>query len=435
MEKRDLNFKSFLIIPLIHVSLFVLFYLIFSFFGIITEFPTNDSILRWDASWYNSIMKNGYQYFWYEASNSAFFPLFPYLWKLLHVNAIWISLINYLICLFGLYLLFKHFEIEKKIILVFLAIPSSIFFFLPYTESLFLLCTSIFLVGLKNDNLKWIVVGIFLSSLTRATAMFFIPSIIIMEVFFANQLMDKKVWKNILLYSLVSLIGLFVVVLFQYALTAEWFAFAKQQVKFWHHRFSLPGIPFVTYGGSSILWLDALALNFGFIASLLLVVFGVRFLLKKSIFNFKDKPFWFSATYAFMVTVYCIFFDHKSYEGGTELVSLNRYLLSTSFFLVFLNGLIQRISYSFKNGLILFSIILFSSILLGLGRSLLFLDALYQNYHRSTIFFIVIMLYFFMYYFLMHPRYKREVSVMLLCINLILSVIVYHLFIQNNWVA
>ena len=435
MEKRGLGLKNFLMIPLLHLSLFVLFCIIFSFFGLLKEFPNNENILRWDASWYNSIAKNGYQYFWYEASNSAFFPLFPFLWKLLHVNSIAISILNYLLCMSGLFLLFRNFELERKTILVFISLPSAIFFFLPYSESLFFLCSSIFLVGLKNNNQKWILFGLFLSSLTRATAMFFIPSIIIMELFFAEKFFDKKAWKTILVFSLVSIAGLLVVVLFQYALTGEWFAFAKQQVRYWHHRFSFPGLPFVTFGGDSILWLDAIAFSFGILATFLLLVFGTRFLLNKNIIQQKNKPFWFSVTYAFMVTFYCVFFDHKSFEGSTELVSLNRYLFATSFFLVFLDSILKSTFFTVQNGIYYFMIIVISTVFLGLGSPLEFLNALYTNYHRSTVFFLIIIIYLFSYFFLKHENYKREISMVLFCINLFLSVIVLNLFLQNHWVA
>ena len=134
MEKRDFNLKSFLTIPLIHFFVFILLYLFFSFFGLVKEFPNAENIIRWDASWYSSIAKNGYQYFWYDASNSAFFPLFPYLWKIIHVDSLGISIVNYLMCMSGLYLLYKYFEIEKKILLIYISLPSCIFFFLPFSE-------------------------------------------------------------------------------------------------------------------------------------------------------------------------------------------------------------------------------------------------------------------------------------------------------------
>lgn len=435
MEKRDFNLKSFLTIPLIHLSVFIFLYLFFSFFGLVKEFPNSENIIRWDASWYSSIAKNGYQYFWYEASNSAFFPLFPYLWKITHLSAVGISLMNYLLCLTGLYLLFHYFEIKKKIILIYISLPSCVFFFLPFSESLFFLCTSIFLVGLKNNNQKWIVIGLLFSSFTRATAMFFIPSIIIMELFFAKNIISKQDWKNIFYYSLVSICGLMLVVIFQYAITGEWFAFAKQQVRYWHHRFSLPGFPFVTFGGDSIIWLDGIALCFGFVATFLLTLFGIRFLLKKQVLQEQNKPLWFSITYAFMVTVYCVFFDHKSYDGSTELVSLNRYLFATSFFLVFLNEILKVIAFNFKNVLVYFFIILITAITLGLGTPLSFLTSTYQSYHRTTFFFLIILLYLLLYFFSKHEKYGNEFSTSLIAINMVLSVIVFHLYIQNHWIA
>ena len=435
MEKRDFNLKSFLTIPLIHFFVFILLYLFFSFFGLVKEFPNAENIIRWDASWYSSIAKNGYQYFWYEASNSAFFPLFPYLWKIIHVDSLGISIVNYLMCMSGLYLLYKYFEIEKKILLIYISLPSCIFFFLPFSESLFFLCTSVFLIGLKNNNQKWILIGLFLSSLTRATALFFIPSIIIMELFFADQFFSKSAWKNILYYSIISIVALLLVVLFQYSLTGEWFAFAKQQVRYWHHHFSIPGLPFVTFGGDSIIWLDGIALSFGLLATFLLLVFGIRFLFKKEVFQSQNKSLWFCITYAFTVTLYCIFFDHKSYEGSTELVSLNRYLFATSFFLIFLNEMIKNVSFNYKYLSFYLFVILLSAVFLGLGRPLSFLNSMYQNYHKSTIFFTIIISYLLLYFFIKNEIFGKEISTILFYTNMILSVFVFHLYLQNHWIA
>lgn len=427
---------GYLGLSFIYWAVFIFIFLLLFFLGVIKELPGNGNIIHWDAGWYQSISASGYAHNWYESSNTAFFPLFPYFWKLLHVDAVFISIINYLLALSGLYLLVVNFNPKKQEVLVYLSIPSCIFFFLPFTEALFFFCASLFLVGLKKDKFKLIFIGLLLSSLTRATAVFFIPSIIVMELFFARSLINKLAWKKIILYSLTSLLGLFIVVMIQYCATGEWFAFVGQQVKYWHHRFSFPGIPFVTYGGSSsILWLDGFALLFGFIAALILIINGFKFFTKKQILNSDNRAFWFSSVYAFMVSVYCLFFDAKNFEGSTDLCSLHRYLFATPFFFIFFLGLLRNFELNTKHILILFSVMLLVWILLGFGRPLAFLSGTFQSQHKTTIFFLFLTAYAFLYFFTKSNRFGKYSAALLFGINILLSVIVLSYYLESKWVA
>jgi hypothetical protein len=91
------------------------------------------NFLNWDANHYNFIKEKGYQDF-----RLAFFPLFPIIWRFLDVGVYAIILINSLIFFTSFYILIKHLEIKGvKEILMYLSIPSFIFFYLPYSESIF----------------------------------------------------------------------------------------------------------------------------------------------------------------------------------------------------------------------------------------------------------------------------------------------------------
>ena len=48
--------------------------------------PGQASLLYWDAGWYHSIVEHGYRFDAHAANNTAFFPLFPYLWKALGLS-------------------------------------------------------------------------------------------------------------------------------------------------------------------------------------------------------------------------------------------------------------------------------------------------------------------------------------------------------------
>ena len=89
--------------------------------------------LNWDADHYNFIKEKGYQDF-----RLAFFPLFPIIWRFLDVGVYAIILINSLIFFISFYILIKNLEIKGvKEILMYLSIPSFVFFYLPYSESIF----------------------------------------------------------------------------------------------------------------------------------------------------------------------------------------------------------------------------------------------------------------------------------------------------------
>jgi hypothetical protein len=66
------------------------------------------NFLNWDAEHYAFIKDHGYDGF-----RIAFFPLFPLIWKVIPVDAIWISIINAGIFLTSIYILIKQFGIKK----------------------------------------------------------------------------------------------------------------------------------------------------------------------------------------------------------------------------------------------------------------------------------------------------------------------------------
>ena len=363
----DGNQKKFWLGFLFYIFILVFSYLFFYFFEVYSLFPSERNLVNWDAQWYEIIKNKGYEYYWYMASDSAFFPLFPYLWKLLHFNSIGISLFNLLLFGISVSLLVKHFLFEVPKVLMYISLPSCVFFFLPYSESLFFFFSTLFLIGLKSGNTKLIVLGLFFCSLTRATAMFFIPSIILMEVFSSEKFLDKKSLLNIVLYSVIAILGLAAVVIFQYSQTYTWFAFAKQQINFWGHYFRWPGFPLVSHGGEKILWIDSLAFLSGIFGFLFLLIFFIKKLFgaKSSLFN--NKPFWFATSYIFMVTVYSLFFNFKCLNAQTSIDSINRYVFSTAFSFVFILTAINYYKISLKNFIYFLFVFVFVYIFFGIG--------------------------------------------------------------------
>jgi hypothetical protein len=417
-----------------YILLFLFLYSTLFFFGFINLLPNETNLLKWDAGYYFSIKENGYIHFWFQSSNSAFFPLFPYTWRLLHVNSLGISLINLLVFFTALWFLFREFSFSRMQMLICVSVPSSIFFFLPYTESFFFLFSSLLLAGLSRNNTKLILISLFLCSVTRATTLFFIPAILVMEFFSEREFVTWQKIKNVALYIFAALAGLFTVVLIQFAQTGVWFAFARQQVKYWGHRFSWPAIPFCTFGEDKIIWLDGLALFFGLLAFVCLLIFLIRYLRKSDHPLLRNRAFWFSAMYLFMTTVYSLFFNRHTVSGTTTLISINRYLFSTAFFFVFLHELWRSVQLNRRTTGIFATVLLLTAFLLGLGMALPFLKE-YSSYHRTTFFFIGFACYAALYLLVLHKRYSAYAGTVLFSINVLLSVYVFTLFIAEKWVA
>ena len=248
----------------IHIVVFVTLYMVLGFLGFLHQVPGNQNLILWDSAWYNSVRLSGYWFDPAAQSNSGFFPLFPYFWRVLGVGVFQISLINAAIALFSFGLIANTFRFETDESLLYLSLPGMFFLYIPYTESLFYLFSAMMLIGLYKKNNLLIMVGIFLSSLVRPTSFFFLPAIIFMEII--NAGLGQNAWKkaiwNMMIYSFVTLAAFFLVVLIQWYQTGVWFAYIKAQTMFWGHAIHWPKFPLVTWEGARLLWLDGTAFLF-----------------------------------------------------------------------------------------------------------------------------------------------------------------------------
>lgn len=366
----DQTQKQFYFATAGYLLLFSVAYYILYQQGVLSAYPNNSNLIKWDANWYESIRNKNYEFFWYMASNTAFFPLFSYGWKLLGLGNVGVSIFNLFLFLLSLNLLYRTFSISIYHLLIYISFPSILFFGVPMSEAFFFFFCTLFLIGLKKNNLILILTGLLLASLTRATAMFFVPCIIAMELSASGKLFDKFSIKNILLFSAVALVGLMIVVLIQYAYTGVWFAFAKQQIRFWKHPFDLPTFPLVSHGGENTIWLDGGAFILGFVCLIVSVFYFFRkvFRQKTEVFSvYKDKAFLYSLFYVSIITVYALFFNSKCMEAQTTIDSLSRYFFCTSFFFIVLSQLKNYIQLSLKNYFILLALFVLGFYLIGLN--------------------------------------------------------------------
>ena len=192
--------------PLLHLFVLFMMYKLLYFLSLAGHIADLSQFKQWDSFWYASIAENGYQYSHTEASNSGFFPLFPYMWKLLWKitgsGVKGICILNLVIFLLGMLMLKEAFKFPWSYFMLFLSIPSNFFMYVPYSEAAFFFFSAVMLAGLKKNNRWMILTGLFFSSLARPTALFFIPAIICMEIFSFENF--KKFFRNIFIGFSVS---------------------------------------------------------------------------------------------------------------------------------------------------------------------------------------------------------------------------------------
>lgn len=433
------TYKRLCILLLGYFVLLAGLYTIFTFLGFIGHWPKNSNLAVWDANWYFDIRNHGYFYSDTTQSSSGFFPLFPYMWRLLHLNKIGICYFN--LILFGASFLFlaKNLNLKWEASVLFVSFPSSVFFMLPFSESLFFCCTVVFLVGLSKENYKMIILGLLLASLTRATAMFFVPAFIAMELFYNRQGVSKTFFKNVLLFTFICVLGIGIVVVIQYYQTGVWFAFAKQQVQFWGHKFRIPGLPLVAWGAARLMWLDGIGVLAGTLAGIIIFYLFFKFLSKQrdgSEALLNNKAYIFSVVYCMMTLVYVLFFNDKAPTGNTWTNSLNRYIFSTAFFPVFLSGTLGHFQLRLKPFIIFTVIALIVFFGIGLGGDLSGLSEYFHSKYRTLIYFFFIYIYgLIIFSFSREYEFKKELLYVLFMLNVILQIYLINEFIQNKWVA
>ncbi len=427
------RFTNYLKLVGIHFSIFIIIYLIFSFFGFIKGFPTNESISQWDVGWYKSIIKDGYSFIENKQSNVAFFPLFPLFWKLTHLSPIGISIINLLCFYLGMFILFKTYNLDGKKLLLLLSIPSLFFCYVPYTESLFFLAGSFIIYGLKRNH--WLVIlGIFLACLTRSASLIFIPIILFSKLYNlkSGSANNRKIVKETCLLILTAIIATLLAQYIQYLYTGEFFTIFKAQ-KAWNRIMKLPTLYFTTWDEARLIWLDGLA----FLIGILGIFLSFVFLIKKIKNKHKNisSNYLFSISYLGLVTLITVLYSGEDANGGTSLISLNRYVFSTPFFMVFLIVLLKR-NRLIKNQLIVFSFIsIFTWLLFHASGYLHNLDRFVLPSVKTQIYFGIIIMYSLIYMLLSNKKYLTLLWSGFYLLNIILQIFLFNSFLNGIWIG
>jgi hypothetical protein len=426
--------KHPLLLILSHFAFLVCLYLLLYSLGIVKVLPNNNTLYQWDSGWYRSIVENGYVFIENQQCNLAFYPLYPYLWKLLGVNNFYMSLINLSIFIGAFALLARHFKFSTRNIFLFLSFPSLFFCYVPYTEATFFFSSTLLLIGLYKHNLLMASAGIFLASLCRSASLVLFPVLafgFIMELS-KSRAANKKVLYKYFVIFLASLIGSLAVYTLQYYETGEFFAILEV-LKTWDKELRIPQLPLTTWGAGKILWLDSSAFLTGFFA----LVFVIKsFVEKIKDIGYKINPaFTMSMGYLAVVTFYMLMYAGLDGGGGTSIFSLNRYVFATPFFTIFLFYIFNNVKISKISTAVFAASIFIVFTLYGfLGHSY---GALKGNSNQlALIVQLVIVFVFALLVFLMSkPQLEKKLSIPFYIINVFLQIHIFHLWIRSAWIG
>ncbi len=291
--------------------------------------------IRWDTIHYLNIRFNGYSFNPCAHVNVAFFPLFPYLMKAINLSIVYICFLNLLLFYTGIYFLHKAFKLSTLSIWVIAALPTSFFFFVLYSESIFFVSAALILYGLKQERYSILYLGVFLAALARPVISILIPAFIILIIW--DVLEQKKFYqyKHYLLSILIAIVALVLVSWFQYTQTNTWWAMFKAQ-SCWDHYFSFKCLAANSWGKPIIQRLDKISASIGFSSAILLIVaFYKSFISKKpTALNHliaTSAVYRFSYLYLAGITLSIWLFQNDWH-------SLNRYIWCSPFIVLFINS-------------------------------------------------------------------------------------------------
>jgi hypothetical protein len=312
-------------------------------------FPNPSTALcSWDCGWYVQLRDSGYVLKLDDESNPAFFPLFSYIWRWTGFSFIQMSIMNALLFIVSVGIMATQFKMATRSLIFFLCIGLQTFFVVPYSESLFFIGSSLFLIGFHKNEKTITILGFAIAVGARSASIIFIAASVVLLAIALVQKEKQKIELMILALSSTVLCTLGVMTI-QYYQTRNFFAFFYAQ-QFWDHHLGIPAFPLTSWHWPTHLS-DSVGLLFGLVAIIISLGFCIKLMLKlpypKTLsILFKQEPmdlaYLFSFLYLAGTTSTILLF-----QGG-NIHSLNRYVFSTPFFLLFVNAFItQKIQVSF----------------------------------------------------------------------------------------
>ncbi|MCB0795261.1 MAG: hypothetical protein KDB88_11045 [Flavobacteriales bacterium] len=309
-----------------------------------------DSFLRFDALHYQWIAEHGYADF-----RQAFFPLFPLLWRILTVE-VWTAVaMNGTLYLLALITLGNSLRIDRRTLLMFCSTPTAVFFFVPYTESLFFVGSAVLLIGHSRQERGLIFMGYLIACTSRPVFTALLPAVVLATWLAGND--RRSIYHQLIPAAGGVALALAMVTMVQYRDTGEFLGFYHAQSG-WGNTFGLPTMPLTSWGGGWIVMLDAAALLIGCIAGLL----TLRMAYTKWTTGSSNEPFLVALSTGYLASVsLLVLLIH-----GGELYSLGRFVFCSPFLIVLLWRYLPRWSQgTIKRHVLTFGVLVLFFLLFG----------------------------------------------------------------------
>lgn len=392
-------------------------------FGIIRYLPTTTTLDRWDVYWYEQIAREGYSYSATSTSNVAFFPLFPYLWRLSGLDRLGIGLVNAGLFLAAFTWLTHQLQVPARLRLLLASTPSLLFMVVPYTEALFFVFATLLVLGLRRQRLGWWFLGLLGCGLTRSASTMFTPALLFMVLLWAAQPGQARTalrWGAVGLLALGLSVG--VVATMQWQQVGEPFAFALAQ-RFWGHFLQMPVFPLTDPSGINVLWLDALALWLGVAAVGLCCGLAWRWLRQVrggETAAALPPQVVFALGYCVSVFLFILL-----YQAGS-VWNIGRYIFTTPFFVVLVVYLSSRPAWPWRRYLLIAA----ASMLLWQAFGAYTLDFDTYTTPQALWYFGLVTAYLLAYLAWRQLRWQAEVTMLLYVFNLVMLLHLLEGFLQ-----
>jgi hypothetical protein len=313
------------------------------------------NFIHWDVKFFKYMSENGYgkDTTWPGEGTHAFSPLFPFIWRLSHLPAQFIVILNYLLFAFSLVILSNLFltsenygKTDRLLLFTFaLTLPSVFCFYLPYCESTFMFTMSIALWGLFKKKLWLFYIGLFLFALSRPSFLIVGAAIICTDIYFLILNKDFKSFiKELGIKFLPILIGVLLTFFIQYLVSGNFFKMFEVHKMFWQHTFQYPRTITdwsIEGYGMNIFAMICVAIPAGLVMfTYFLKHYEARKVPHVSLFSAETvKQYLFGLSIVYFVGNFLFVFFHQ----GGNLNGMHRYILVSPFFYIFLFILAPKI--------------------------------------------------------------------------------------------
>lgn len=401
------------------------------------------NFINWDVQFFKYMSENSYgkDQSWPGIGTYAFSPLFPFIWRLSHLPAPYISILNYLLFAFSIIILSSLFlspadfgKVDQLCLFTLaLTLPSVFSFYIPYCESTFIFTMSIALWGLFKDKFWLFFVGLIAFTLSRPSFLIVIMAFICTDIYFLVLNRNFKVFvKELGIKILPVIIGVFITFFIQYLSSGSFFKMFEVHNLFWDHYFQIPKT--ITDWSTESYGMNIFAICCVVLpSSLLLLTFlkkHFRLEQRQSISLFSNET---RREYLFILSI--VFFIGNLlfvlFTQGGNLNGIHRYILVSPFFYIFFFIFIKELKTTNFNYLpiILVSMVYFGFMLLVHGpyqHKITFLDSGY------------FLLAFTMVYYVFFNKMYRPVKILLLPLLIVCNTVwltyLFNHFLNNSFI-